>query len=221
MKRPLAKKKAMKTVIVLTLILFALFIIGLIALRSVSPTIVAFAEARISSLVTAAVNDAIFNVMSDGMAYGDLVTIEKGAEGSAVILTANSIKINKLANDTAKMSEQFISAIGEQGIEIPLGTLTGTPLFSGKGPKVMISVEPVGSVICRFVSEFEQAGINQTRHKIYLDVMTEVDIIIPTAECTVNTVTQVLVAESILIGNVPDTYLFFGGSGGNLLDLIP
>ena len=76
-------------------------------------------------------------------------------------------------------------------------------------------------MICRFVSEFEQAGINQTRHKIYLDVMTEVDIIIPTAESTVNTITQVLVAESILIGNVPDTYLFFGTGNGNLLDLIP
>lgn len=190
-------------------------------MRSVAPTIVAFAEARIRSLVTAAVNDAIFNVMSDGVSYGELITIEKGLDGDAVLLSANSVMINKLANDTAKMSEQFISSIGEQGIDIPLGTLTGTPLFSGKGPKVKILVEPVGSVICRFVSEFEQAGINQTRHKIYLDVMIEVDIIIPTAESTVNTITQVLVAESILIGNVPDTYLFFGTGNGNLLDLIP
>lgn len=214
-------KKITKTVLITFIILLTLFILVWIIMRSVAPTIVAFAEARIRSLVTAAVNDAIFNVMSDGVAYGELITIEKGLDGDAVLLSANSVMINKLANDTAKMSEQFISSIGEQGIDIPLGTLTGTPLFSGKGPKVKILVEPVGSVICRFVSEFEQAGINQTRHKIYLDVMTEVDIIIPTAESTVNTITQVLVAESILIGNVPDTYLFFGTGNGNLLDLIP
>ena len=98
-------------------------------MRSVAPTIVAFAEARIRSLVTAAVNDAIFNVMSDGVSYGELITIEKGLDGDAVLLSANSVMINKLANDTAKMSEQFISSIGEQGIDIPLGTLTGAPLF--------------------------------------------------------------------------------------------
>ena len=221
MKVHFPQKKIKKTVLITFIILLTLFILVWIIMRSVAPTIVAFAEARIRSLVTAAVNDAIFNVMSDGVSYGELITIEKGLDGDAVLLSANSVMINKLANDTAKMSEQFISSIGEQGIDIPLGTLTGTPLFSGKGPKVKILVEPVGSVICRFVSEFEQAGINQTRHKIYLDVMTEVDIIIPTAESTVNTITQVLVAESILIGNVPDTYLFFGTGNGNLLDLIP
>ncbi|MEG1710659.1 MAG: sporulation protein YunB [Clostridia bacterium] len=221
MKRNKKTPKWKRILIVIVSIIIATIILTYIMLSSVAPVIVSFAEARVRSLVTAAVNNAIFTVMADGVAYNELIKIEKGNDGVAAILIADSIKINKLANDTAKMSEKLISAIGLQGIGIPVGTLTGTPLFSGRGPDIHIVVEPVGSVVCNFVSEFEQAGINQTRHKIYLDILTTVEIIIPTAKSLINTTTQVLVAESILIGDVPETYLFFGEKPSKSLDFIP
>jgi Sporulation protein YunB (Spo_YunB). len=84
-----------------------------------------------------------------------------------------------------------------------------------------VNIYPYTSVICRFISEFNEAGINQVRHKIYLDVVTHVDLVMPTAKSNFNVHIQVLIAENILTGDVPYTYLFVDSNGSNLLDLIP
>ncbi|MDD4291963.1 MAG: sporulation protein YunB [Clostridia bacterium] len=189
--------------------------------RSVAPTVVALAQAKVRSLVTSSINNAVFCVMENGISYDELIVVSKADDGTISFISANSLLINKLANETAKTSELYISAIGEQNITIPLGTLTGTPLFAGLGPRIRIRVEPVGSVICNFISEFEQAGINQTRHKIYLDIVTNVDIIIPTTDTTISTTTQVLITECVLIGKVPETYLNADSNPIDLMDLIP
>lgn len=111
--------------------------------------------------------------------------------------------------------------MGEQDVKIPIGTLSGSPLLAGKGFKVTIRVLPLGSVKCQFVSEFETAGINQTRHKIYLDVVATISIVLPTSQSIVKTNTPVLVSESIIVGKVPDTYLSAGSIFGQDYDLTP
>ncbi len=207
--------------IVLILILLSILVLSIYLINSVAPIIVTFSEAKIRALTTSAVNSAIFEVMLDPLSYGDLVTIEKNDNGDITAIRANSIVINKLARDMAQSTETFIEKMGEQDIKIPIGTLSGSPLLAGKGPKVTIKVLPLGSVKCQFVSEFESAGINQTRHKIYLDVVTNVSIVLPTAQSIVKTNTPVLVSESIIVGKVPETYLTTGSIFGGNYDLTP
>lgn len=213
-------KKIKKTFVIL-LIFVIILLVAIYLINSVSPTIVAFSEAKIKSLTTSAVNSAIFDVMLEPLSYGDLITIIKNDQGDITLIQANSIVINKLARDMAQSTETYIEKMGEQDIKIPIGTLSGSPLLAGKGFKITIKVLPLGSVKCQFVSEFESAGINQTRHKIYLDVVASISIVLPTSQSIVKINTPVLVSESILIGKVPDTYLAAGSIFGEEYDLTP
>lgn len=210
-----------KKILIILSVLIIILIITIYLLNSVSPTIVAFSEAKIKSLTTSAVNSAIFDVMIEPLSYGDLITIEKNDQGDITLIQANSIVINKLARDMAQSTETYIEKMGEQDVEIPIGTLSGSPLLAGKGFKVTIKVLPLGSVKCQFVSEFESAGINQTRHKIYLDVVASISIVLPTSQSVVKINTPVLVSESIIIGKVPETYLAAGSIFGEDYDLTP
>ncbi|MGN0783204.1 MAG: sporulation protein YunB [Christensenellales bacterium] len=213
--------KKLKKGIILAVIFLVIVVVCIYTLNSVSPTIVAFSEAKIKSLTTAAVNSAIFEVMLEPISYGDLVSIEKNSDGEITLIAANSMIINKLARDMAQSTETYIEKMGEQDVKIPIGTLSGSPLLAGKGLKVTIRVLPLGSVKCQFVSEFETAGINQTRHKIYLDVVATISIVLPTSQSIVKTNTPVLVSESIIVGKVPDTYLSAGSIFGQDYDLTP
>lgn len=107
-----------------------------------------------------------------------------------------------------------------KGVNIPLGTFFGLPILVGQGPNVNIKLIPIGSINCVFSSKFSNAGINQTNHKIYLEVYSNINIILPTASHTVNTKTQIMIAENIIIGKVPQTYLY-SDDIGNLLNLVP
>lgn len=213
--------KKLKKGIILAVIFLVIVVVCIYTLNSVSPTIVAFSEAKIKSLTTAAVNSAIFEVMLEPISYSDLVSIEKNADGEITLIAANSMIINKLARDMAQSTGTYIEKMGEQDVKIPIGTLSGSPLLAGKGFKVTIRVLPLGSVKCQFVSEFETAGINQTRHKIYLDVVATISIVLPTSQSIVKTNTPVLVSESIIVGKVPDTYLSAGSIFGQDYDLTP
>ena len=213
--------KKLKKGIILAVIFLVIVVVCIYTLNSVSPTSVAFSEAEIKSLTTAAVNSAIFEVMLEPISYSDLVSIEKNADGEITLIAANSMIINKLARDMAQSTETYIEKMGEQDVKIPIGTLSGSPLLAGKGFKVTIRVLPLGSVKCQFVSEFETAGINQTRHKIYLDVVATISIVLPTSQSIVKTNTPVLVSESIIVGKVPDTYLTAGSIFGQDYDLTP
>jgi sporulation protein YunB len=198
-----------------------IFFLALIAFNTVTPIIVATAEAKIKSLSTMAINSAIFEVMSMGVKYNDLITITKDDAGKIQLIQANAVLINRLAQDTARTSELQLSKIGEQGINIPIGTLSGLTIFTGQGPSIVVKVVPAGSVVCEFMSEFENAGINQTRHKIYLEVVTAVLVVLPANNLTIYTNTQVLVAESIIVGEVPNTYLSMDSIGGSRYNLVP
>ena len=134
--------KKLKKGIILAVIFLVIVVVCIYTLNSVSPTIVAFSEAKIKSLTTAAVNSATFEVMLEPISYGDLVSIEKNADGEITLIAANSMIINKLARDMAQSTETYIEKMGEQDVKIPIGTLSGSPLLAGKGFKVTIRVLP-------------------------------------------------------------------------------
>lgn len=184
----------------------------------VQPIIVSLAEAKIESVAMAAINNAVYSVMSETVEYEDLVTVFSDNSGKITMLQANTVKINSLARETARISQDSINKIGEQGIDISIGTLTGSPLLAGQGSTIHIKITPIGTCNSTLVSEFESAGINQTRHKIYLQLIAEVDIILPVFSSTLVTTTDILVCESILIGDVPETVI---NLDSNFLDFMP
>ncbi|MBO5045489.1 MAG: sporulation protein YunB [Clostridia bacterium] len=187
---------------------------------NVTTVLKSIAEATMRSITTVAVNDAIYYTLSDRIRYEDLVTVTKDDEGEIVAITSNAFQINRIARDTAYMSQQNLKSMSEDGIEVPLGAFTGVEAWAGFGPKVNIKIIPISNVECRFVSEFEAAGINQTKHSVYLEIVADISIILPSETSNFASLTEVLICESVLVGKVPSTYLqtdIFGGG----YDLIP
>ncbi|MCI5765423.1 MAG: sporulation protein YunB, partial [Clostridiales bacterium] len=92
-------------------------------------------------------------------------------------------------------------------IAVPLGAALKAPFFSSLGPRVPVRLSPVGSVSAAFATEFEAAGINQTRHKIWLEMRAVVRLVLPTGAKAVDVQTQILIAESIIVGDVPDSFI--------------
>lgn len=175
---------------------------------NVNPVIISMSEAKVRALSTRSVSLAISQELRVDMEYSDLIRVKTGDHGQITMLQANTLKINALARAVAQRAQDNIDEVGAQGIGIPIGSLSGIPLFAGRGPAVSIRFIPIGSVVSRFRSVLKAAGINQTVHQIYLTVEATVHIVLPGAnDREVKTFTEVLIAESMLIGTIPNTYL--------------
>lgn len=172
------------------------------------------------SITTVAVNDAIYYTLSDNLRYEDLVTVERDDSGKILAISANALQINRIARDAAYMSQENLDKMSEVGIEVPLGALTGVEAWAGFGPKMSLKIIPISNVECKFVSLFTAAGINQTKHSIYLDIVSDISIILPSGTSNFASLTQVLICECVLVGMVPESYLQ-GDIFGHGYDLTP
>ena len=187
--------------------------------KNTAPIIINMAEARVRALAVKAMNDAVRVIMTDPVKYTDLIKVVQDKDGRVMMIQADTLKMNEISASAALITQDNLSKIGDQGIGIPLGSVLGGQLLSGRGPNVYARIIPVGSVTTDFESEFQNQGINQTRHKIFLNVHTTVRIVIPTQSKEVNVDCKVLVTECIIVGQVPDYYV--NVTDPNQLDLLP
>ena len=203
-KRKIGKRRLIKLLLILARIILLLL---LYFQRNVTRVLISISEATMRASTTVAVNDAVYYTLSDDMRYDDLVTVTRNDTGDIVGLSANSLKINKIARDTASISQSNLKNLSLNGIPVPLGALTGIEAFAGLGPSIHFRIIPVSSVSCGFSSSFESVGINQTKHSIYLNVIADISIVMPSRTENFAVVTDILVGESVIVGAIPDTYL--------------
>ena len=187
--------------------------------RNVTKVLISISEATIRSITTVAVNDAIYYTLNDTMRYEDLITIEREESGCVTSITTDSLKINRIARDTAYLSQENLNKMSAEGILVPIGALTGIEALAGFGQKINIKIIPISNVECRFVSKFTDAGINQTKHSLYLEIVSDISIIMPSKSTNLASTTEVLVCESVIAGKIPDVYLqgSLAGNGGALV----
>lgn len=195
---------------ILILILFILCLCGgfLFADYRLRPTIQAKAEARARVVATTAINQAIQEKVAKNIHYEDLIAIKVDNRGRVVLMQPNTGEINRIASDATIAVQQLMKNTRDK-IYIPLGQLLGSQILAGSGPDIPIVIVPVGTVESKVYDLFEQAGINQTRHKIYLEVKTTVRIIVPLLQSNVQIRAEVPLTEAIIMGEVPQVY--FGG----------
>lgn len=184
------------------------------------PVILSMAEAQARVMAVQAMNDAVFDVMRSGELYDDLMTVVLDESGHVSVVRANTVRMNELATTSALRVQHNLSEIAEAGISIPLGAALGSQLFAGSGPYITVKIVPVGAVSTEFMSEFSSAGINQTRHRIFLKMDTTVQMVIPTGTQTAHVSAHVPVAESIIVGEVPESFVDVANEDDmlNLLD---
>lgn len=171
----------------------------------IKPTLIMLCKIRCESLATAIASKAVHEVMNDS-GYTDLITLEKDSSGNILALRANVIEMNRISSKITSKIQSEYSALEEMYVKIPIGNFTGNELLAGRGPNIRVKVVPAGTVTSDYKTEFISTGINQTRHRVYLEITSEINIIAPFINHTVEVFTKVNIAETVLIGNVPETF---------------
>ncbi len=165
------------------------------------------AEAKLRALASVCVNEAVYDTLSDGVCYSDLITVSRDASGNILGVFSNSLQINRIARDVAHLSQNNLTARANEGVDVPLGAFTGVEAWAGFGPPIKLQTISVSNVTSKFSSTFVSAGVNQTKHAIYIEVVAEISLITTAGTNAFSTQSEVLIAESVLLGKVPEAYL--------------
>ncbi|HOB29213.1 MAG TPA: sporulation protein YunB [Bacillota bacterium] len=190
--------------VILVLIILLLVEGLLLAERKIRPAILAAAVMECDNIATMAINKIILEKVVPTVSYKDLISVEQDENGKIVMAQANIVEINRVMALTTAATGEAVTEISDREIKIPLGKITGSYLLAAYGPKIPVRLKPMGRVNTVVFDSFEDAGINQTRHKIYLQVIIEVQIIVPLIVDSVEVFTMVPLADTIYIGEVPE-----------------
>ena len=204
------RKRHRRATLFITLVLLATIgIAGITVNVNMRPAMGALATARIKSVAARAMNDAILASMSDEESYASL--IEKYDNGERIyLLQANTLKMNTLATNCAQAAHDRIAQMGEQGIFIPIGTVSGIPFLAGMGPSIRVTFHPAGSITSKFNTEFVSSGINQTLYRVNLLLTANVALVMPGISETITVQAEAAIFESIIVGDVPNVYATIG-----------
>jgi len=213
------RKKPLK----ILLLTACFFITGCIALLlmindNMRPALTAIAEARITALAVSAMNDAIMERMDDN-SYTSLITAYDNGE-KVYMIQADTRQMNMLASDCCAAAQTRIAAMGEQGVSVPLGTVSGITYLSGRGPGIRVLFTPVGSVESDFDSELVSSGINQSLYRVNIRLTSTIRLIMPGVSHSIEVSAKAAIAESIIVGEVPQVYTNVADEE-DMMNLIP
>lgn len=212
-------KKKIKFIKILMIFTVAI-IVAIVIIKAINPIIETLCIDRARSIATIISNEKATEVM-ENYQYDDLMTIYRDSNENVTMIKSNIITINKIISDVALKIQEALNQEESQTIYIRLGSFSGSKILSGSGPKIPIKISNVGNVITDFRSEFISAGINQTIHRIYLQVDCTVTIVTPYESIEETISNQVVLMENLIVGTVPNTYYNIEGvDKNNLIDIV-
>lgn len=199
------------------LLLLALFLLIFLIFRvKYRDVIQELAQTQVKNTTSDLSNDAIAKQIAAGdIQYDRIVFFEKDLDGRITALKTNMSEVNRLKTDILNIINDEILALDTSDIGIPLGSLFFPELFSGKGPAIPVHILSIRNSDASFVSNFSQAGINQTLHQLTMVVSVDVSVLVLGQTGSFTVTSEVVVAETVIVGDVPQTYLQTGGNYGS------
>ena len=177
--------------------------------NNISPAVIKIAEEKLKNEATNIIYENALGIYSREFDYSEIMSIEKDSEGNITLLRADTVKLNYLSSRLIIAANDEIAELENMGIEVPLGYMTKNLAVHNLGPKVNINLEQIGNITSTYESIFESAGINQTRHKIYLNVSMKMRVVIPLNSKEVEISCQIPISETIVVGKIPNTAIEF------------
>ena len=165
-----------------------------------------------TDLMTLCINDTISRKFAEeDYDYDYFVDLDYGSDGTVNAVRANMARINALSSE---LLSDIVHAAdgGELSLSIPIGNVLGSSLLLGKGPEIPVDITMLSSSYVDFQNELSDAGINQTKHQIKLEVVIDIDVIMPWQTVSTQVVSEILIAETVILGDVPDTYFNWGNT---------
>ncbi|MBY6917214.1 sporulation protein YunB [Clostridium botulinum] len=204
------KKRKYIPIIVISIALVIVFNSIVIFLdNKVMPSLDRVAEMTVRTRVLNIINSNSIKLFADEFNYNEMIKIEKDKDGNITLIQADTVKLNYLASKLSIQCSEELQNFEDIKIKIPLGWFTENSIYYNLGPQMAIRVEDVGNINANYESAFESAGINQTRHRIYLNVESKVRVILPFKTNEVEIVTKVPVSDTIIVGKIPETAIDF------------
>lgn len=174
------------------------------------------AQAQVINATSDLINDAIDRQIEAGdIHYDRIVYFEKNLDGGITALKTNMSEVNRLKTNTLNLINDEILALDQSDIGVPIGNIFLPELFSGRGMTIPVQIIAIRNSDAYFESKFTQAGINQTLHRLNMSVLVDVSILVLGRSSSFTVSSEVVVAETIIIGDVPDTFLQTGGNNGS------
>lgn len=190
---------------ILLIMFFSIMISVGMFLKSAYPVFKASCETAASSKGNKIINDEVYKVMQN-YTYNDLITIDKDINGKISLIEANSVAINKITSQINSNIQKEFDKIPRITVFINMGAVSGISALKNVEPKFEVELESAGNIQSMVRTEFKSVGINQTHHKIYLDIDARVGILTPFSTFGKDINTDVLISEAIIVGDVPETY---------------
>lgn len=204
MKKPKYKQKKLSIKLKLAIIVVIMSILAVLFDRQMRPLVKSVVFNQAQTVSTKVINQVVADELSRlDIDYSDIVDIQKDDDGKILAISTDMKKVNSLKSFMTMSIQEKLNNMDIPKVKIPVGTFTGTEILNGRGPKISIDVSTSGCVDVDFKSEFVSAGINQTKHRLYLDVSTEVFALIPGYPVATVVSTSILIAETIIVGEVP------------------
>lgn len=175
------------------------------------PVLAAAARYQVRSQVTAAVEQwAARDLQERGVDYSDFVTITRNEAGEITALCADMARLNLLR---AELSAHLLERLEDSQLEltIPVGSLLPLEPTWARGPELHLRALALGTASAEFESEFTSAGINQTRHRLWLELSVPVTVLLPGGGEELTVDSRLCVAETVIVGQVPQTWFQTGG----------
>ena len=192
------------------LLVVSLLAVLIYASLQMRPLVERMAVTRVENTVNRIVSEAVDEAITSGkLSYDRLISFEKDADGRITAVHSNMAAFNQLQAEILDIVLARIEQVSARELSIPIGSLTGTPLLAGRGPRIRMRMESIGSSSAEFQNQFETGGINQTRHQIILEINVSVSILLPGFTTATKVSSAVTVAETVIVGAVPETYTYF------------
>lgn len=201
------KKSVRKPTFIILLLILLLIFYKLISLfnKNIFPAVIELSKTKVNTEVTEVISEKSIELFSEEFNYDEMIIIDKDKDDNINLIRANASLLNKLTSELTIRCNDELKDMGKVGIKVPVSWVTNNETFYNLGPKVTVKIEPVGTIKVFYDSRFESAGINQTRHIIYLNIEATVKIIMPlrSEEIVVNS--EIPVSETIIVGKTPNT----------------
>ncbi|WP_297517402.1 sporulation protein YunB [uncultured Clostridium sp.] len=173
--------------------------------KIIAPTVLLVADAEMRAKAMDIINKNIGEIYGGGFVYEEIMEVDKDELGKINFISADTMKLNELATKVAIEAQKDIEEVGSVGVKVPIGYALQNNILAYFGPSITVRMEPIGRVKTSYESSFESAGINQTRHKIYINLETNLKIVLPLQSREVIVKHQIPIAENIILGEVPRT----------------
>lgn len=206
----LRQMKIKKSFVFFSLLIIVILVTTSIHYKKIEDSLLEICQSNAHSIALKCTEDAINENIKD-ITYSSIINIERTDEGKIVAITSNINELNKLSNNLVKSVEKNFQNIQTSKIVVPLGMLMGSEVFGGYGVNLKIKTLPVGDVNIEYISHFDNVGINQTRHRIIIKISSKAKIIAPLTTVLDEYSKEVVLAETIIIGDIPDSYYNING----------